>query len=78
MASIFPALLAGGGVRGGALYGSSDKDAALPVHHPTSPEDLAATIYHALGIDPEMRVADPQGRPTAIVDGGSVIHSLFG
>jgi hypothetical protein len=39
---------------------------------------LAATIFHALGIDPEMRVADPQGRPTPLVDGGKPLHALFG
>ncbi|HEY2838519.1 MAG TPA: DUF1501 domain-containing protein [Pirellulales bacterium] len=76
--TLFPALLAGGGIRGGALYGRSDKDAAQPAQNPTSPEDLAKTIYQALGIDPEMRVSDPQGRPTAIVDGGAPIDALFG
>jgi len=76
--TLFSTVVAGGGIRGGALYGRSDKDAAHPTHNPSSPEDLAATIYHALGIDPELRVNDPQGRPTAIVDGGTPIHALFG
>ncbi|HEY1598506.1 MAG TPA: DUF1501 domain-containing protein [Pirellulales bacterium] len=76
--TLFPAVVAGGGIRGGIAYGQSDKDAAMPILHPTSPEDLAATIFHALGIDPEMRVADPQGRPTPLVDGGKPLHALFG
>ena len=76
--TLFPALLAGAGVRGGSVYGSSDKDAAYPVDHPTSPEDLAATVYHALGIDPETRVTDAQGRPVSLVEGGEPVTRLFG
>ena len=76
--TLFPAVLAGGGIRGGIVYGRSDKDAALPIEHPTSPEDLAATIFHALGIDPELRVNDAQGRPVALVDGGRPLLELFG
>ncbi len=43
----FPAVLAGAGVRGGVAYGRSDKDAAYPLDHPVSPEDLAATVFYA-------------------------------
>ena len=42
-----------------------------------SPEDLAATIYQALGIDPELRVPDPQGRPTHVIDQGTPLTQLF-
>jgi hypothetical protein len=76
--TLFPALLAGGGIRGGTTYGSSDKDAAHPVDHPVRPESLAATIYRALGISPELRVPDPQGRPTPIVQDGEPVTGLFG
>src|SRR5262249_8574230 len=76
--TLFPAVLAGAGIRGGTVFGTSDKDAAHVVDHPVSPESLAATIYHALGIDPELRVADPLGRPVPIVDGGRPILDLFG
>ncbi len=76
--TLFPAVLAGAGIRGGMLYGSSDRDAAYPLDHPTSPEDLAATIFDCLGIDPETRIADPQNRPIPLVDGGRVLHELFG
>src|SRR5262245_7534553 len=52
------ALLAGGGVRGGQVYGSSDKIAAYPKDSPVSPEDFLATIYHAMGLEPEAEVTD--------------------
>jgi uncharacterized protein (DUF1501 family) len=75
--TLFPAVLAGGGIRGGTTYGSSDKDAAYPIDQPTSPEDLAATIYHALGIDHDLQLPDPQGRPVPIVSGGQPVTELF-
>lgn len=74
--TLFPAVLAGAGVRGGTVYGTSDRDAAFALGPPTSPEDLAATIFDRLGIDPEMRIADPQGRPVPLVDGGRVIREI--
>lgn len=74
----FPALLAGAGVRGGTAYGRSDRDAAYPVEKPVSPEDLACTVYHALGIDPHGFIPDRQDRPTAIVEGGRALLDLFG
>lgn len=76
--TLFPAVIAGAGVRGGTVFGTSDKDAAHVIDHPVSPESLAATLYHALGIDPELRLPDPQGRPTFIVSGGEPQMSLFG
>lgn len=76
--TLFPAVLAGGGIRRGIVYGETDAHAAYARTQPTSPEDLAATIYHALGIDAETRVNDRQGRPVAIVDGGHPVHDLFG
>ncbi|WP_254510651.1 DUF1501 domain-containing protein [Anatilimnocola floriformis] len=76
--TLFPAVLAGGGLKRGIAYGSSDKDAAYPIDKPVTPEDLAATIYSALGIDPHLQLPDPQGRPVSIVDGGRVLTDLFG
>jgi hypothetical protein len=76
--TLFPAVLAGAGIRGGTMYGASDKDAAYPIDHPTTPEDLAATIYDALGIDPEMRLQDALGRPVPVVDGGRPVRAIFG
>jgi uncharacterized protein (DUF1501 family) len=75
---LFPAVLAGAGIPGGTTFGASDKDAAHAVDHPVRPEDLAATVYHALGIDPELRLLDPQGRPTPIVEDGRPVLALFG
>lgn len=75
--TLFPALLAGGGVVGGRVYGQSDKDAAYALEKPVSPEDLAATIYHALGIDHELRVLNAEQRPTPVVEGGTPLTGLW-
>jgi Protein of unknown function (DUF1501) len=75
--TLFPALVAGAGVRGGMVYGTTDRDAAFALDRPTSPEDLAATIFERLGIDPETRIADQQGRPVPLVDGGRVIREIL-
>jgi uncharacterized protein (DUF1501 family) len=76
--TLFPAVIAGAGIRGGIVYGETDKDAAYPASKPVSPEDLAATIYHALGIDPAGRIYDAQQRPHEIVAGGRPVLELFG
>jgi Protein of unknown function (DUF1501) len=69
--------MAGGGVRRGGLFGESDKHAEYARTLPISPEDLAATIYDALGIDPELRLPDLQGRPVAINEGGRVLREIL-
>src|SRR5262245_20524415 len=74
----FSVLLAGGGVRGGQVYGSSDKIAAYPTSSPVSPQDLIATLYHCLGIDPHTLIYDQQGRPYALVEGEPVAGLLAG
>jgi hypothetical protein len=61
--------LAGGGIRGGQVYGSSDRQGARPRDLPCGPNDLHATIFHALGIPLDSRLTDFQGRPQAITDG---------
>ena len=76
--TLFPAVIAGGGVRGGVVLGQSDKDAAYAITPPYRPEDFAATIYSALGIDPEIRLPDSLGRPVGIVEDGNPIRELFG
>ncbi|MEK6262562.1 MAG: DUF1501 domain-containing protein [Planctomycetota bacterium] len=76
--TLFPAVLAGAGIRGGIALGQTDKDAAYAVTPPYKPEDLAATIYHALGIDHELRLPDTQGRPVGLMDDGRPILELFG
>jgi uncharacterized protein (DUF1501 family) len=70
------AVLAGGGIQGGQVYGSSDKDAAFPASNPVSPEDMLATIYYSLGIDPRAELRDLLGRPHRVVE-GTPLTSLF-
>ncbi len=72
----YSVVLAGGGVRGGQVHGSSDRSASYPSTHPVSPADLAATVYHCLGIDPRAHVTDQQGRPL-VVSAGSPIQALL-
>ena len=66
---VFTTVLAGGGVKGGAVYGASDRYAAEPSVNPTSPADLAATVYHLLGVDPRTEIRDRLGRPLTLRDG---------
>jgi len=75
--TLFSNVIAGGGIRGGTVYGKSDKDAAYAIEKPVSPEDLAATIYHALGIPHELRLPSIDNRPTPIVDGGTPVEALW-
>lgn len=65
-------LFAGGGVRGGQVYGATDKIAAYPTDKPVSPEDFLATIYHAMGIDPQAELRDRENRPHRLCDGHPV------
>jgi len=53
----------GGGIKGGVVHGSSDRYAAYPATQPTPPADLAATIYHCLGVDPHLQLTDTPGAP---------------
>jgi hypothetical protein len=62
----YTALLAGGGVKGGFVYGKSDAYAMYPDEHPVKPEDLAATIFQLLGVDPAAEIRDRNDRPLVI------------
>ncbi len=73
----YTVLMAGGGVRGGAVFGASDKIGAYPASDPVTPGDLAATIYWRFGIDPKAEVRDPTGRPFPLAL-GEPVRSLFG
>lgn len=68
--------LAGGGVKGGQVYGRSDRIGAAPLDQPCGPADLHATIFHALGISPDTRVVDNLGRSLPLTDGN--VLPLFG
>jgi hypothetical protein len=71
-AGVFTSVLAGGGIRGGGVHGASDRFAAYPSSEPTRPADLAATVYHCLGIDPGVELRDRLGRPQALCEGTPV------
>jgi hypothetical protein len=72
----YSALVAGAGIRGGAVYGSSDRQGAYVRDNPISPEDFGATLFHALGVDPATRLgADGFTRPAST---GQPILRLFG
>jgi hypothetical protein len=73
--SVFSITLAGGGVRGGQVYGSSDKSGAYPRDGRVRPEDLSATIFHCLGHAPQTQYHDPLGRPHPI-SRGEVIRAI--
>ncbi|MDB5294804.1 MAG: hypothetical protein JWO31_787, partial [Phycisphaerales bacterium] len=68
----YTALLAGGGVKRGYVHGASDKHGMYPADAPVRPDDLAATMYHLLGIDPATEVRDLNNRPVPISYGKPV------
>jgi len=70
---VYSAVLAGGGIRGGQIYGSSDAIAAHPKDNPVHASDFVATIYHALGYDASTQVIDQFGRPQHVVKGQPVL-----
>jgi uncharacterized protein (DUF1501 family) len=66
---VFTSVLAGGGIRSGVVHGSSDRYAAYPASQPTKPADLAATVYHLLGVPPDLKIRDRLDRPHVLCDG---------
>ena len=73
----YTVLFAGAGICGGSVYGASDSNGAFPEANPVTPEDIAATIYYALGIDPATELHDLFRRPVP-VSTGTPITELFG
>jgi hypothetical protein len=73
----YPVVFAGGGIRGGTLYGATDDQGSRPIANPVTPQDVAATIYSCLGIDPETRIPDRFGRPVEIGSRGKVIDPIL-
>jgi hypothetical protein len=69
---VFTTVLAGGGIRGGQAYGRSDAHAAYPEEDAVTPADIAATMYHCLGIAPEAEILDSQERPHRICEGAPI------
>lgn len=74
---VFSVMLAGGGIKGGMIYGASDATATEPETDPVSPADLATTMYRLLGIVADKELMSPGDRPVEIVDGGKVIEPLL-
>ncbi len=72
----FTVALGGGTLRGGVAVGASDARAEKAADNPYGPEDLAATIYRQLGINPDEEFFTPEGRPVKIVNQGRVIREL--
>jgi hypothetical protein len=70
-------LLAGGGIRAGHVHGQSDRGGGYPIDFPVSPADICATIYHLVGVDPEMTVPDQTGRPVHVSLGGAPIRGVL-
>jgi len=68
---------AGAGINAGQVVGVTDKHAAYPITRPYGPADIAATMYHCLGIEPETRVPDRQGRPSPVLDHGHPIAEVL-
>ncbi|MCY2967779.1 MAG: DUF1501 domain-containing protein [Planctomycetota bacterium] len=74
---VMSALLAGGGVRGGQIIGSTDATGGQPRDRKLTPGDLLASVYHVLGIDSHATVPDRQNRPVPLVESGEPIRELF-
>ena len=66
---VYSLVLAGAGIKAGSIHGSSDDSAAYPKTHPHDPADMAATIYHLLGIDPDTLVYDQLNRGHQLIIG---------
>jgi hypothetical protein len=75
---VFSVLLAGGGVAGGQVIGSSDATGESPKDNPVTPADLAATIFTLLGIDPQRLLHTADGRPVHVSRDGRVVKGLVG
>ncbi len=67
---------AGGGLKMGQVVGESNSKAEVPKSRPITPQDMMATIFHVLGIDPKQQHRDPSGRPVYLVESGNVIPEL--
>jgi hypothetical protein len=74
----WPVVMAGGGIQGGRVVGESDDIGGAPKSRPTTPAEVAATVYHALGIELGTELPGPQDRPIRVVDHGvEPIKELF-
>ncbi len=75
-ANVFSAVFSGAGVTGGQVIGASDAQGGSPETQGFTPDDLAATVYHLLGVDPASQFIDREGRPQ-VLNTGAVMEPLF-
>ena len=73
---VFSVALAGGGIRGGTIYGASDRLGAYPKDGLVKPEDITATLFHCLGLPPDREIQDAQGRPL-VISAGRVLEPVL-
>lgn len=76
-ASVYSIVMAGAGVRRGAVFGESDSIAGFPKTDPIGPWDIAATMFASLGVDPHTEYTTPLGQPATLTI-GKPVHALFG
>jgi hypothetical protein len=69
---VYTVAMAGAGIKGGQVYGASDKIGAYPAESPVGPADFVATMYHLLGIDPHTEIRDSQDRPFTLTKGDAI------
>jgi len=74
---VFSILMAGGGIKRGTVFGSSDSTASEPQNDPLTVEDWATTVYHQLGIVADKELMAPGARPIEIVNGGKIVKQLI-
>src|SRR3954468_23553607 len=74
---VFNIILAGGGIKRGLVYGSSDPTGGEPDNNPLTVEDLAFTVYNQMGIDPSKNLIAPGNRPIKIVKDGDLVKDLL-
>jgi hypothetical protein len=70
-------VLAGGGFKGGYVHGSTDTNGMAPASDPTSPDDVASTIFNQLGLNPHQELQTPTGRPMQLFREGKVVSRLL-
>lgn len=74
---VMSAAMAGGGIQGGRVVGSSDDKGAYPKDNPKSPPDVLATVYRHLGVDTQAEYFDLSGRPRPVLPSGKPLEELF-
>jgi hypothetical protein len=74
---VFSIAVAGGGIRGGQIYGQSDERAAFPADKPVRPADVLATFYQQLGLDPDTELHTRDNRPIKVLASGEPIQAIL-